>query len=365
MDDGRFPAADALRHVRGGALIAMLGIMLAGCGGSGADDLLGDYQQRLAEALEVDAPEQQPPANIGAFPDQDQRLFDIPELRESLLNVYALRECQITSLVAERNNQLGRVAVPSQRWLYELELWRRLHACSGSEVADDLADADRERLTRLTETKTEHLPWATWNALFGSSEWVGNFSRASRPLPVTPEIDVDAHLAALDYLHESVQHQFDPDWQPSGSTLADHLQVLSREPLTARVLRSLMLTSQRLEESNRLLADALESPVSCRQLDDFNDSALRRDVSDYLTRLNDVAERWLTAVNALFDIHPVSRPALEHYRETWLASVAANGNDTPPWPRYTHALATHQALLERWSAQCALTQQRQEDGPRG
>ncbi|WP_245701765.1 DUF3080 family protein [Franzmannia pantelleriensis] len=340
-------------------------MLLVGCGGSEADDLLSDYQQQLAESLAVSAPEPQPPANIGAFPDQDQRLFDIPELRESLLNVYALRECQITSLVAERNNQLGRVAVPSQRWLYELELWRRLDACWRSEVPDALAESDRQRLERITTTKTEHLPWASWNALFGSSEWVGSFSRASQPLPVASQIDFDAHLAALDYLHEAVTHQFDPAWQPDGSTLADHLQVLSREPLTARVLRSLMLASQRLEESNRTLATALEQPANCRRLDDFDSSALRRDTNDYLMHLEAQGERWLEAVNAVFDAHPVSRSAPEQYRQTWLATSADNGDATAPWPRFSRALEAHRALLERWSTQCALTQQRQEDGQRG
>ncbi|MBD3896317.1 DUF3080 family protein [Halomonas sp. ML-15] len=365
MDDGRSLVADPLRHALGWLFAVLLGSLLTGCGGSEADDLLGDYQQRLAEALDVSAPEPQAPDNIGAFPDQDLRLFKIPELRESLLNVYALRECQITSLVAERNNQLGRVAVPSQRWLYELELWRRLDACWRSDVADDLADSDRQRLQRITEAKTEHLPWASWNALFGSSEWVGNFSRASRPLPVTSQIDFDAHVAALEYLREAVLRQFDPDWQPDGSTLADHFQVLSREPLTARVLRSLMLATQRLEESNRMLASALEDIPTCQRLSDFDSSAVRRDVDDYLARLDIQAERWLTAINAVFDAHPVSRSAPEQYRDTWLAIGADNGDASAPWPRFRQAHGTHQTLLERWSTQCALTQQRQEDEQRG
>ncbi|APX92673.1 hypothetical protein BWR19_06850 [Halomonas sp. 1513] len=365
MDDGRSRVANALYHARGGLFAALLASLLTACGGSDADDLLSDYQQRLAEALDARAPEPQAPDNIGAFPDQDQRLFEIPEIRESLLNVYALRECQITSLVAERNNQLGRVAVPSQRWLYELELWRRLDACWRSDVPDDLADSDRQRLERITDTKTEHLPWASWNALFGSSEWVGNFSRASRPLPVASHIDFEAHLAALEYLREGVLHQFDPAWEPDGSTLADHLQTLSREPLTARVLRSLMLTTQRLEESNRMLASALDATPTCQRLDDFDGSPLRAEVDAYLTHLESQAERWLNAVNAVFDAHPVSRSAAERYRQTWLATSADNGDASAPWLRFRQAYDTHRSLLERWSTQCALTQQRQEDGSWG
>lgn len=346
-------------------MAALLASLLTACGGSDANDLLSDYQQRLAEALKVSAPEPQAPANIGAFPDQDQRLFEIPEMRESLLNVYALRECQITSLVAERNNQLGRVAVPSQRWLYELELWRRLDTCWRSDIPDDLADSDRQRLQRITATKTEHLPWASWNAVFGSSEWVGNFSRASRPLPVAPQIDFDAHLAALEYLREAIEHQFDPDWQADASTLAGHLQTLSREPLTARVLRSLMLASQRLEEGNRMLAESLDETPTCQRLDGFDGSPLRREVEEYLARLDAQGERWLNAVNAVFDAHSVSRSAAEQYRQTWLATSADNGDASTPWLRFRQAHKMHQTLLKHWSTQCALIQQRQEDGLRG
>ncbi|MFP3457824.1 DUF3080 family protein, partial [Psychrobacter sp. SIMBA_152] len=52
---------------------------------------------------------------------RQQRLIEVPETRDGMLKIYALRECQITSLIAARNNQLGRVAPPSQQWLYELK----------------------------------------------------------------------------------------------------------------------------------------------------------------------------------------------------------------------------------------------------
>ncbi|HSP58941.1 MAG TPA: DUF3080 family protein, partial [Halomonas sp.] len=202
------PSSCAVDVRRWGVLLLMV---LSGCsGGDESDALLVDYQTRLAEALELEPPVPQPSGNIGAFPDRDQRLFEIPETRDGLLNVYALRECHITNLMAQRNNQLGRVAQASQRWLYELTLWRRLDACWKSEVPQTLPEANRERLARLIDTKTAQLPRASWNALFDSDEWVKNFSRASSVLSPDDVEPPPAQLAALAYLREATLHQFDP-----------------------------------------------------------------------------------------------------------------------------------------------------------
>ncbi len=62
-------------------------LTLSGCNGGGESDaLLVDYQNRLAEVLELEPPALQSPGNIGAFPDRDQRLFEITETRDGLLN---------------------------------------------------------------------------------------------------------------------------------------------------------------------------------------------------------------------------------------------------------------------------------------
>ncbi|GGY10796.1 hypothetical protein GCM10007160_42390 [Litchfieldella qijiaojingensis] len=332
--------------------------MLLGCGRQGPGDaLLTDYQQRLAEALDIEHPIPEPPANIGGFPDQDERLFDIPEIREDLLDIYALRECHITSLIARRNNQLGRVAAPSQRWLYELELWRRLHECWHSEVPESLAENDRLRLQRLTETKTDQLPRASWNALFASSEWVGSFSRASSPLAPEDEIPLAESLEALDYLRIGAERQFDPDWEADSSTLEGHLKTLQREPLTARILRSLMLASLRLEEANAMLVAALGSPPTCpleqgdidteRLLSIFQQH-FKAEVHPYLEDIADKARAWLEAINALLEAHEVSRPAVADYRQAWLSL----DNPEAPWPRFQEATQTHTRHWQRIRRTC-------------
>ncbi|EPC03709.1 hypothetical protein L861_19435 [Litchfieldella anticariensis FP35 = DSM 16096] len=358
MDDWRLPTANGrgINRRLSGSILACL-TLLAGCDReSPGDALLVDYQHRLADALDTERPPSEQPANIGAFPDQDERLFDIPETRESLLDIYALRECQITSLIAKRNNQLGRVATPSQRWLYELELWQRLYQCWHSEVPESLAARDRQRLHRLLETKTEQLPRASWNALFASSEWVDNFSRASAPLAPDEQIPLDESLAALNYLRLGAEHQFDPNWRVDSSTLESHLQTLQREPLTARILRSLMLISLRLKEANTMLNTSLDVSGCLEDQTDVNIAPLRGDLQQhyrteihpYLEKLRYTARTWLEAVNALLKAHDVSRPAVADYQYAWLSL----DNPQAPWPRFQQAIQTHSQYWRHIKQEC-------------
>ncbi|QTP55714.1 DUF3080 family protein [Billgrantia sulfidoxydans] len=332
----------------------MLVLSLVGCRSEEeAETRLVRYQQALAEGLGQPAPQASAPPNIGAFPDRNERLHEIPETREGILEVYALRECRITSLVAARNNQLGRVAPPSQQWIYELELWRRLHACWQSSVPETLAEADRERLGRLTRTKTEQLPMVSWNSLFDSEEWVRNFSRASSPLAPDDTHGIEAQFEALTWLHQATLNQFNPTWRHESSTLEHHLKSLRSRPLTAELLRALLLAEQRLAEATAMLADTLTADDTCSRLSATPDELGRRQAArqalDWLERLEALATRWLTMLDNLIESHIPPPETVSAYRERWLSLE----NPDAPLPALRQARREHRqhwhALVERCS----------------
>ncbi|MGR2737854.1 DUF3080 family protein [Billgrantia sp. Q4P2] len=335
-------------------LALLLLLLLTGCDGNGEGETrLVAYQQALAEALGQPAPQRADPPNIGAFPDRDERLYEITETREGILNVYALRECRITSLVAARNNQLGRVAPPSQQWIYELELWRRLHACWHSEVPQALTEANRERLEQLTHTKTEQLPRVSWNSLFDSEEWVRSFSRASSPLAPSETRGIEAQLEALAWLREATLNQFNPEWSHESATLESHLKALRSRPLTAELLRALLLAEQRLDEATGLLANSLAADDTCRKLsaapDELHQRLTAMQAFDWLERLEALATRWLTEIDRLLEGHLPPPEAINAYRERWLSLE----NPDAPLPALRQANGEHhrhwQALIERCS----------------
>jgi hypothetical protein len=323
--------------------ILILGLLLSGCGDNPAEQQWQAYHQQLADDLDHADIERSKPINIGDFPERSERLIEVAETRDSILNVYALRECQITSLIAARNNQLGRVAPPSQQWLYERTLWQRLSTCWSSEVSDQLSAEDRARLQQLTETKTAQLPSVSWNAIFDSSEWVKSFSRASQPFDTADEAAVVDQLDAIRYLQQMTDHQFDLDWQQDSSTLENHFKTLQERPLTAEVLRALLLATQRLNEANTLLKQALiqhsEEPSQC----------LRDAATPPVAPLTTLAKRWLTAVNRLIDSQQVVKPsAIRHYQARWLSL----NDPQSPWQQYQQARFEHESLRARFPA-CA------------
>ncbi|WP_404465835.1 DUF3080 domain-containing protein [Vreelandella aquamarina] len=317
-------------------LAASASLFLVGCGDNSADQAWAGYHQQLADALNLPPPERIDPRNIDAFPERQQRLIEVPETRDGMLNIYALRECQITSLIAARNNQLGRVAPPSQQWLYERTLWQRLDACWNSEVPEGLSDDDKTRLASLTALKTEQLPAVSWNAIFDSEEWEKSFSRASSPLPAQQQIDISDQLEAAQYLERMVAEQFNLSWEQDSSRLEGHLKTLQERPLTAEVLRTLLLAEQRLSEANELLERA---PAQSRCLS-VNEPA-------WLATLAQQSEQWLTHVNQLIDVHPISSPeAITAYQTSWLSM----SNPEAPWLQFQNALEEHQQLKAAFSA---------------
>ncbi|WFM72410.1 DUF3080 family protein [Halomonas sp. CKK8] len=353
MERSRFPSSDrrGVTWLGRGMLLAVMLTLMAGCGEGQSETLLGDYQQRLAETLGVEAPERASPDNIGAFPEQDERLFEIAETREGMLDIYALRECHIAHLVAGRNNQLGKVAAPSQRWLYELELWRRLSGCWNGDVPDALSDDSSERLARLTATKTEQLPRVSWNALFASEEWVKNFSRASSPLSPEALGEVEPRSAALRYLRKATLHQFNRDWKADSATLEGHLKTLQERPLSAELLRALLLTEQRLGEASMLIEATLEQDdgASCRgAAEALADSPEASRLAAWIEDLDRAARHWLGAVDALLSVHVVPPPAVVDYRRQWLSL----SDPEAPLSAFTAARDHHAALRNRLARHC-------------
>lgn len=323
--------------------ILIFSLLLAGCGDNPAEQEWQAYHQQLANDLGHADIERSKPVNIGDFPERSERLIEVAETRDSMLNVYALRECQITSLIAARNNQLGRVAPPSQQWLYERTLWQRLSTCWNSEVPDQLSDEDRTRLRQLTETKTAQLPSVSWNAIFDSSEWVKSFSRASQPFVTDEEAAIANQLDAINYLQQMTDHQFDLNWQQNSSTLENHLKTLQERPLTAEILRALLLATQRLNEANTLLKQSLtqhsEEPSHC----------LRDGTTPPLAPLTTLANRWLTAVNRLIDAQQVEKPrSIRRYQARWLSL----NDPQAPLQQYQRARFKHETLRARFPA-CA------------
>jgi hypothetical protein len=129
-----------------------------------------------------------------------------------------------------------------------------------------------------------------------------------------------------------ITQQFNQAWQHDSSTLENHLKTLQQRPLTAEVLRALLLAEQRLNELNAAIAQA--EP-------DAGSTCWSEALPDWVDQLEQRAEQWLVSVNSLFDTHAVSPPpAVSDYQQTWLDMQ----NPEAPWQQFQRALAHHRQL---------------------
>lgn len=313
-----------LRHAFKTGLWALPLIALTACGKHESDDWQ-QYHQQLNEAVDGEPITIAAPDNIASFPDTQHLVFTVEEMREGMLNIYALRDCQITSLIAARNNQLGKVAPPSQQWLYERELWQQLSRCWNTDTPEQLSEENRQRLLTMTMNKTAQLPYVSWNAIVESTEWQKNFSRASQPLETKGIQDIDAELEALKYLQRMTLHQFDRQWEQDSSRLENHLKTLNNRPLSAEILRALLLAAQRLDEASLMLEEA---GAEC--LPDWDMTNVEQ--------LGSIARTWFESIHQLVDSHPIEPPqAWQDYQYNWLSLT----NDQAPWRVFKTALNRH------------------------
>lgn len=106
------------------ASFVVFAVALAGCQRDFVD--YDDYLSRLERTLNLERTTQ-----VSSQPLRPQRhqLLPAPSNRYGLFDTYSLKPCGVLNLVAEHNNQLGRVATPSQQLIYHYKVTHLLNSC--------------------------------------------------------------------------------------------------------------------------------------------------------------------------------------------------------------------------------------------
>lgn len=142
-------------------LLLTVTIFATGCSRTDADAIFSDYQQRLDRVLALTPHEVQ----LTALP----QLPAIRELQQpiapsqlNLLDLVALRHCQLQQLVAERNNSLGKVMQSANLLGYELQLLASIKPCLDHPALSVQLKADLQQIYRQ---KQQQLPVVLTNFL--------------------------------------------------------------------------------------------------------------------------------------------------------------------------------------------------------
>ncbi|MDF2177604.1 DUF3080 family protein [Aliiglaciecola sp. CAU 1673] len=203
--------------------------------------LLNTYGTRLATLLEANAP---PCCNTPSLPSIPTLENSAKEVTIELRTFYALRHCDVYSLVAERNTALGKLQSPSQRYLYELALLQGLARCQ-SQLNDNNIKAE---IDTWIEQKQTQLPLSFAN-LMHSTEIRHSLALGNGYID-GEEDGLSQSMAGYQYL-QSLRDP-GPGWE-NNHKLETHLQQLQRQALPARMFRSSLLISEQLERITAML----------------------------------------------------------------------------------------------------------------
>lgn len=236
------------------ALIRLIFVIsLAGCAEQQSlQTALQTYQQRMAAVLNIPAPKIIT-VSLSPYPSIKELKQTIPLAKIRLADFYQLKNCQLSTLIAERNTTLGRTQYPSSRYLYEVTVLQAIQQCLDKQDEQSLIKA----LQHLQSNKQQTLPLVWADLLQTSSEIRQGFSANQGFIIGSDKDGLNQTLAALHYLEKLRTVP-----QANGFELESHLANIQQYQLPARLWRSQRLLSRNLQQTSRWLKDN-EALIQC------------------------------------------------------------------------------------------------------
>lgn len=200
---------------------------------------VADYQQRLANVLESAAPVL-PKVHLPSYPTLSELTLDLTETNIQLFEYYQLKHCTVHSLIAERNTTLGRLQLPSTRYLYERKLLDGLALCIDSTTDKTL----KLKLQQWLQSKQNNLPLVWANLMQTSNELKSALSSNGIYIQGSKDDGLSNSKNALSFLLGLNENSKAKD-----SKLETHLAHLNQYRLPAKLWLSQLLLSKQLNQS--------------------------------------------------------------------------------------------------------------------
>ena len=203
------PKVSQLRNACRAGVISVAMFALLGCfGGSTVKQSIDDYAARLSRVLDTPLPDSFNDKITTPFP----KLADSATIKHAIEGVninlrefYALQDCELGTVVAERNTSLGKSQLPSQRLVYESKLLNVLKSC---EAALTKANESNQRNAALAATiaswreqKTQDYSKTWANLVQGSQELRLALNTPERLFSVENNKDALSSVNALYYIN--------------------------------------------------------------------------------------------------------------------------------------------------------------------
>ena len=203
------PKVSQLRNACRAGVISVAMFALLGCfGGSTVKQSIDDYAARLSRVLDAPLPD--------SF--NDKITTPLPKLADSatikhaiegvninLREFYALQDCELGTVVAERNTSLGKSQLPSQRLVYESKLLNVLKSCEAALTKENESNQRNAALAATIsswrEQKTQDYSKTWANLVQGSQELRLALNTPERLFSVENNKDALSSVNALYYIN--------------------------------------------------------------------------------------------------------------------------------------------------------------------
>lgn len=267
---------------------------------------------------------------LEGFPTLAELTVNTPTIEVNLSDFYQLQHCQLATLVAERNTVLGKLQLPSTRFVYETHLLQQLKQC----IAQTQQPALLAKLSIWLEAKQNNYVNTWVDLLQKSHETKIAFSSNAGYLSRDNQNGINQTVQALTYLLASYDNQ-----NAESETLELHLKNLATFALPAKMWRSQALLSENLNNTTKWL----------------NELAITNICHHPMSASNSQKLRYLHNVFQLFFIEKIQVIATQlnnyHYRLTPLIdSMTINPHFSPSFSYYlkqqndAHFLVYQQAM---------------------
>jgi len=182
---------------------------LLGCfGGSTVKQSIDDYAARLSRVLNTPLPDSFNDKITTPLP----KLADSATLKHAIEGVsinlrefYALQDCELGTVVAERNTSLGKSQLPSQRLVYESKLLNVLNSCEAALTKENESNQRNAALAATIaswrEQKTQDYSKTWANLVQGSQELRLALNTPERLFSVENNKDALSSVNALYYIN--------------------------------------------------------------------------------------------------------------------------------------------------------------------
>lgn len=322
--------------------VVLFGASLGGCQPQ-PETILADYQARLGRVLHLEAVPLTK-TTVAALPGTQQLSLIITAASIDLLDMLALDICDLETLIAARNNSLGKVMADSSQLQYELQLLVRLGQCLQTpSKLTQLPPALQNQLADIYQQKQRQLPHVLMNMLSRDPTLRQQLGGSQRGISADQGgiAETSQALAQLGQLRQLIEAG---DYAAASKIeINSVLGTLYQNQLLADLQHSLRLSHSFFQALNARLLQLPAVPL-CKVDQDIRENLLTQifiqRVQVELARIDGMTQQLLPHLLALYHGHPLQAAIRQRLAQPQLG--------------LQQQLRQHVAFWQRWR-QCPVT----------